>query len=315
MAIIDGLRHLRSFMAVARLANFTRAARDLNISQPALSVQIRQLENELGVALLDRNKRKVVLTQAGRELLGPLERMFMDVESIMSTSRDFSKLRRGILTVAAVPTLAATLVPRALCDFCQTYPGISGRLRDSVGGNLAELVKAGDVDFGVGGEIPEDAEIITEHLFSERICLFTPIKHPLAKKRIVTLRELSAYPVILPEKHTSVRVIIERALDEQRLSLRPLHETGHISTTMGMVNAGLGIAILPARAMECFLCTNIRCISIIHPVMERRVVIAAKAGRSRSLAIQKFIEILHQITSSESSPSAQGRRSRSDRHG
>jgi LysR family transcriptional regulator, carnitine catabolism transcriptional activator len=300
MAIIDGLRHLRSFITVARVSSFTRAARELNISQPALSVQIRQLENELGIALLDRNKRKVTLTEAGRELLGPLERIFMDVESIMSTGRDFAKLRRGIVTVAAVPTLAATLIPRALGDFSRAYPGISVRLRDSLGASLAELVKDGDVDFAVGGEMPENPDVVTEHLFSERVCLFAPIKHALARKQIVTLRELATYPVILPEKHTSVRVLIERAFDQQKLSLRPLHETGHISTTMRMVNAGIGIAILPARAMECFLSTNIRCISITRPIIERHVVIAAKAGRSRSPAVQKFIEILHKITLPES---------------
>ena len=280
MALLDGLRHLKSFVAVARLASFTRAAKELNISQPALSVQIRQLESELGVSLLDRNRRHVTLTQAGRELLGPLERMFLDVESILGTSRDFAGLRRGIVTIAVVPSLSATLLPRALATVCAAYPGVSIRLRDSVGGNLYELVKAHDVDFGVGGEDRDDPQVVTQHLLTERVCVFAPTKHPLSRRPQVTLRELAAYPVILPERNTSLRVQLEGAFAQHKLSLRPLHETSHISTTMGMVNAGLGIAILPLRAMDCFLCTNIRCIAIVQPVIERKIVLATKAGTS-----------------------------------
>jgi len=290
--MIDGVRHIRGFLAVARLGSFTRASIELHVSQPALTVQVQQLENALGVTLLDRNKRKVALTQAGQDLLVPLERILTDVESIMTSSRDLAELRRGIVTVAAVPSLAATLLPRALCDFSRAYPGVSVRLKDSVG-NLIELVRQGEVDFGVGGAIQRDRSVATQDLYTEPICVFAPMNHPLASKRTITLRELVEHPAILPQKHSSLRNILERALEQQRLSLRPFHETSHISTTIGMVNAGLGIAILPLRAIDCFLSANVRCIAIIKPTLERRVVIATKAGRSFSPAVEKLIEILH----------------------
>jgi LysR family transcriptional regulator, carnitine catabolism transcriptional activator len=289
--MIDGLRHLRGFLAVARLGSFTRASLELHVSQPALTVQIQQLESTLGVALLDRNNRKVALTRAGQELLIPIERVLIDIESIMSHSRDLAGLRRGIVTVVAVPSLAATLLPLALCEFSQAYPGVAVRLRDSVG-NLVNMVKDGDADFGIGGTIQRDPAVTTQDLYTEPICVFAPMSHPVAQKQTITLSELVEHPVIVPQEQSSLRMILERALEQQGLSFRPFHETSHISTTIGMVNAGLGIAVLPFRAIDCFLSKNVRCIAIRKPKLERRVIILAKEGRSFSPAVSKLIEIL-----------------------
>ena len=292
--MIDGLRHIRGFLAVAQWLSFTRASIELGVSQPALTVQIQQLENALGVKLLDRNKRKVALTQAGEEMIAPLERLLTDLEAIMGASRDVAELRRGIVTVAAVPSLAATLLPRAVAEFSQSYPGVSVRLRDS-GYNLMELVRAGEVDLGVGGDTHRDPEVAVQDLYAEPLCVFAPLAHPLARRRWVKLAEVTQYPVILSQRHSSLRTILQRALDEKELSFRRFHETSHLSTTIGMVNAGLGIAILPLRAIDCFLSTSIQCIAIREPTIERRVVIATKAGRSLSPAVQKLIEILHRV--------------------
>ncbi len=94
------LRHIEAFLAVARSGNFTRAAADLHVSQPALTVQIRQLEAALGLRLFDRNNRRVALTQPGRELVAPLERVLLDVRSIVESAHDFAAHRRGVVTVA-----------------------------------------------------------------------------------------------------------------------------------------------------------------------------------------------------------------------
>src|SRR5690242_18453769 len=108
------LRHIEAFLAVARLGNFTRAAGALPVSQPALTVRIRQLEVALGVRLFDRNNRRVALTPAGRDLVAPLERISLDVDSIVRHARDLAATRRGVVTVAALPSVAASLLPRAI---------------------------------------------------------------------------------------------------------------------------------------------------------------------------------------------------------
>lgn len=294
--MIDGLRQVRAFLAVARLRSFVRAAAELHVSQPALTVQVQQLERTLGIKLLERNNRNVALTQAGEDMLIPLERLLIDAESIMGRGRELATLRRGLLTVAAVPTVAATLLPRVLREFGDAYPGITVRVKDDVAANFIDLVRAGDVDVGIGGQIPHDLTIATEDLFADPICVFAPLQHPLAKKRRVTLRDVVSHDVIMPSRALSIRATLENGLQQQGLSIRPVYETNHLSTAVGMVNVGLGLSILPHIAFACYPSDNIRCIPLTDPPMDRQIVVAAKEGRQVSPAVEKFKEILRKRT-------------------
>lgn len=291
--MIHGLRHIKGFLAVAHCGNFTRASIALGVSQPALTVQIQQLEESLGVTLLDRNKRTVTLTQAGEEMLAPLERLLADAEAIIGTGRDHAELRRGTVTVAAVPSLAATLVASSLALFCRAYPGISVRLRDSR--SIVELVKGGEADLGIGGDTQRDPSVAIEELYAEPICVFVPKTHPLAIRTFVPLADVAQYPVIMPQRQGSLRTILQRAIDQRRVHLKHFHETNHLTTTMGLVNAGLGVGILPRRALECFPASELACVPITDPPLERRVVIATRAGRSVSPAVQKLIETVREV--------------------
>src|SRR4030095_4879054 len=123
--MISDLRHIRAFLALARAGSFTRAAADLHMAQPTLTVQIQQLEAAIGVRLFDRNKRHVALTQAGRDLLVPLERILIDVEAIAISTEELLEHRRGLVTVAALPSMTAWLLPRALQRLSHSYPGIN----------------------------------------------------------------------------------------------------------------------------------------------------------------------------------------------
>jgi len=143
--MIRELRHIHAFLAVARRGSFTRAAAELRVSQPALTVQVRQLEAQLGVSLFDRNKRRVALTQAGRDLVAPLERVIFDFESVIANTRDFVEHRRGIVTVGALPSIAAGLLPRAMKRLADDHPGIVVRVTDALAGRIAALVKTGEV--------------------------------------------------------------------------------------------------------------------------------------------------------------------------
>ena len=130
--MIHDLRHIRAFLALARAGSFTRAAAELHMAQPTLTVQIQQLEAAVGVKLFDRNKRHVALTQAGRDLLVPLERILIDVEAIAASTEELLEHRRGLVTVAALPSVAAGLLPRAIKKLSESYPGITVRVHDGV---------------------------------------------------------------------------------------------------------------------------------------------------------------------------------------
>src|SRR5882672_9078663 len=163
------LRHIEAFLAVARCGNFTRAAAELHVSQPALTVQIRQLEAALGVRLFDRNNRTVGLTQPGRELVAPLERVLLDVRSIVEGANDVAAHRRGAVTVASLPSIAAELLPRAIADLSHRHQGIAVRVRDVVAARVLELVKSGEVDFGLGSCERFDRDVSEQPLLADRL--------------------------------------------------------------------------------------------------------------------------------------------------
>jgi len=286
------MRHIRAFLAVARLGNFTRAARELHISQPAITIQIKQLEESLEVKLFERNNRRVQLTRTGYELLIPLERVLLDVEAVASATRDLTNLGGGLVTVGAIPSLAAKLLPPAIAQFTRTYPEISVRVRDVMAASITDLVKAGEVDFAIGSQLRDDQEIFSQHLFTELMYAFVPKAHPFAKKRTIELAELAEHRIIVAAKDTSIRLILDRALEQQRLALHILHETNHMSTAIAMVNAQLGIGVLPLAATTCGPCDQIRRIRITNPPLERRVGIISRSGRPLSKASEKLIEIL-----------------------
>jgi len=308
--MIYEMRHIKAFLAVGRLGNFTRAAAQLHVSQPALTVQIQQLESALGVSLFDRNKRQVALTQAGRDLVVPLERILVDTEAVMSTTRDLVGLRRGLVTMAALPSIAAGLLPAVIRRFTESYPGIVVRIKDVVAGKIVELVKAGEVDFGIGARLRPDREISMETLFTDRMCVFAPRTHPLAERRLITLRDLIAYPLILTGMDSSVRQIFERALEEQGLSISLAGEANYMSTAIGMVHAGLGAAILPESAINSGPCEDLRRIGLHKPALTRDIGIIGKTGRSFSQATRKLIEVLQQTVKQSR---ARGDRSRPKR--
>ena len=276
------LRHFEAFLAVARHGHFTRAAAALHVSQPALTVQIRQLERGLGVRLFDRNNRRVALTAAGREFVAPVERLLLDHAAIVRQAGDLSAGLGGVVTVAALPSVAAGLLPSAIQRLTRQRDGIVVRVRDVITGRLIDLVRAGDVDFGIGSLTRPDPGIAVERLMTDRLCAFAPVTHPISAKRRVTLRELSGYPLILTGRDSSVRQLFERALERERLPAHIAQEATYMSTAIGMARAGLGVAVLPQSARPDRVGDDVRAIEIRQPVLTRDIGILWRMGRSLS---------------------------------
>lgn len=292
--MIDDLRHVRAFLAAARIGNFTRAAMELHISQSAFTVQIRQLEDALGVTLFDRSKRRVALTSAARELLVPLERLVVDAEAIVSRTRQLAGLRRGIVSMAVLPSVAAQLLPEVIQKFTHLHPGVVVQLHDVVAEELIEAVKNEQVDFGIGSRVRIDREIKTSPLLVDKMCAFVPRAHLMARQPSVTLRELVTFPLILPGKGSSVRELLERTLRRERLPLTVAYETHYMSTALSMARAGLGIAVLPEFATHDEGGSELRCLTINRPVLSRKIEIIQRKDRSLSPAAQRMAEILRE---------------------
>jgi DNA-binding transcriptional LysR family regulator len=293
--MIQGLRHVRAFLAIARLQSFTRAADELHVSQPALTVQIHQLEAALGVRLFDRNKRRVALTEAGKSLLGPLERILLDLEFVLNTSQDLAGIRRGTVTVAALPSIAASLLPRAMRLFGDRFPGVTINVRDLVAGRIAESVRAGEVDFGIGSHLVADQDLQVADFLTDRMSAFFPAGHPLSAKRPLSLRDVAAFPLVLTSRDSSVRSLVDRALAKDGLPITLAAQASYMSTVVGMVRAGLGVAILPESAVDCAGCSGIEVAPIDGAGLMRSIGIVSKSGRALSPAAARFADVIRQV--------------------
>lgn len=279
-------------MAIATAGNFTRAARVLHISQPALTVQIRQLEESIGVKLLDRNTRTVKLTQIGRQLAPVIERVLRDIEAVVHHAHEMAAGIRGTVSVAALPSICSTMLPRIIAAFRRDQPGISVVLKDVVSQKVLAMVKNAEVDFGIGSFTDADPGIRVVPLFSDYMKIVVPRGSPLAKKRAIQLKQLVGLPLILMERESSVRMLVDRAFESIGHYPTPAYEAAYMSSAVGMVRAGLGVAFLPSSALEMSELSGLVARRVDHPGLTRRMVAIQKTGAETSPAAANFLQVL-----------------------
>ena len=288
------LRELEAFLGVARLGSFTRAARSLNMSQPALTVRIRHLEEALGVRLLDRTTRSVTLTQVGREFLPVVERVIGEITAVAVNARELVGKRRGLVTVAALPSIASKLLPEMLAAFKAQHPGITIRLRDAVAQRVITYVKSGEADFGIGSTTKLDAELRISHLMDDPVSVAFPPGHPLEDRDRIGLNDLLPSPLILMDHEYSVRDLIEQAFHSIGRMVVPAYEASYVPTALGLVKAGLGIAIIAQSALgEAAESVGLRVRAIEHPMLMRHIGLIESATRSLSPAAQQFAGVVY----------------------
>lgn len=286
----NAIQHIRAFLAVAECGSFAKAALELNLSPSALTVQIQQLEEWLGVTLLERSPRQVSLTAAGQNNRGPMEKLLLDLDNIVSGSRDLAALRRGVVTIAALPSLCSGALPPILKTFREQFPGVEVRLRDVVAQRIDALVRDGDVDFGVGVRARMSHGLDFQVVMVDRLSLFVPAHHPLAKRQSISLSELAGEPIILTGRDSSVRERVEQLFSEEGLMLTPGLEANYMSTVMALVRQGLGMTLLPESADEGR--GDLVQVRIDHAGVNREIGLITRAGFGLSPAAASFIEMM-----------------------
>lgn len=291
--MIHELRHVRAFLKVSETRNFTRAANDLHLSQSALTVQIQQLEESLDVQLFDRNKRGVTLTAAGRDVLGPLQRLFNDARAIVDHTRSLSVASTGFVTIAALPTVCAGVLGELVQSFIVTHPGIRIQISDVVAERVREAVLKRQVDIGIGTRHGRDVDLRATPLFQDRLVVFVPAAHPLARRNAITLREANAFDLILPTRDSSVRETVEAIAHRERLALQTRYETNFMPTALAFVRAGLGIAILPESAAGQETTEFVR-LPINNRFSSRQIELLQRRDLTLSPAAESFVQHLRQ---------------------
>jgi DNA-binding transcriptional LysR family regulator len=286
------VRQLRSFVAVAKLRSFTQAAAALHVSQPTLTVQIKRLEDTLRLRLFDRNPRSVELTRMGRDLLPALERILRDLDGVLGDAREVASERRGVVRIAALPSFAAGALPDAIRQFRDKHPGVSFALTDVIASRVLAAVRSEDVDLGLTGGDVAFPDIETLFTARDEMSVIYPAGHPIGDAPRITATVLAQWPLVLMDQGTSVRAVTDVAFNKAGLMPVPASEATYMMTAIGMVRAGIGLAVLPASAREIVAEPGLRSRKINDGHFSRPVALIRKANRTLPPLSQAFADFL-----------------------
>lgn len=288
MGVNFDLNDLQAFRAVVELGSFRKAADAVNISQPALSRRIDKLEAALGVRLFERTTRSVTLTTVGRVFAPSAEQLLDDLDVALLGIRDVASSRLGHVTIACVPSVAYYFLPGVIASFHESYPRIRVKLLDGSANEVLGAVISGEADFGVSFMGSQESEVEFKLLLQEKFVAACRRDHPLAKKKRVSWREMYEYDYVSVDKTSGNRLLLDQALAEVTPKAPSVCETRHVTTMLGLVEAGLGVAAVPSMAMPMRDHPILTSVPLVEPVVTRRVGIVKRRGRPLAPAAQQF---------------------------
>ncbi|MBI4584768.1 MAG: LysR family transcriptional regulator [Planctomycetes bacterium] len=238
------LHKLRGFYSVVKFKGFTSAARRLQLSQPAVSLQVRSLELELGIRLLDRASKQIVLTRQGEVLYEMAQRLFESEEDIDRLFRDPAQLEKARLTLATNQSVAAHLLPERLAVYTHQLPNVEITIHNMRTADIVEGVVEGSIDVGVVLIDPRHPALEGRAVIPYEMVLITPRDHPLEARRRVTLADIAAYPFISYTKDTETRRLIDQPFQKEKRKISIKMSFGSTDLIIKYVSLGYGIAII-----------------------------------------------------------------------
>lgn len=286
------LRHLRYFLSIAKLGSFTKASEELCITQPTLSHQIRQLEEELGCELFDRSARHVRLTNAGEIFAEYAQRATREAENGKIAIQEFRGLRQGSLAFGVVSSFANSLLPPVLSRFQAEYPGIHLKVLELPTGELERQVREGELALGVAYGPASGDQVAWEDLFQEELALIVSRRHEFARRASVTFAEIAQTPLALLTRTYVSRSIIDAAFVEAMRTPLVKIEMNSIDAILQMV-ANTGLATILAARMA----TGPRGLVAvpIRPAMVRSAGIFTRQDTNLSPAAKIIVEMIREV--------------------
>lgn len=266
---------IEAFLGVASWGSFRRAAAHMNLSQAALSHRVKKLEAALGVALLTRTTRRVSLTEAGLELLPVAQRAVGDMEGALMGLRDRGRGGPDRLAVGCLPTMALLHLPAVLAEFRRLCPEVRVQVYDNSAAEILGRVRAGEVAFGVTVVSARGLDLEITPLVKDPFVLVCPASHPLGSRHQVQWRELEGETLIRISAETVNRLLIDEALDRRREVMHWHFEVQRVPTAIGMVQAGLGLTVLPLSGLEAHRPPGLVGIPLRNPAVARGIGLVA----------------------------------------
>ena len=242
--------HLALFQAVAKASNMSRAAEELMISQPAISKQLKELERSLGVTLFDRVSKGMRLTDAGKLLQGYSRRIFALAEEARTAIDELNGIRRGKLVVGASTTIGVYLLPKIFVAFRKKYPLITLELVIANSQDIYKKLQTGEIHLGLTEGVIDELDAATSIFATDELVAIASPKHPLAKQKEISIKELVRQPFVVRETGSGTKSVVEKTLAKRNLTLSPIMSLGSTEAIKRAVASGVGIAVVSALSIQ-----------------------------------------------------------------
>jgi len=290
------LRQFEVFEAIARLGSFTRAAEELYLTQPTVSMQIKKLADAVGLPLFEQVGKKMYLTDAGRELQQTCRGIFEHLAHFEMVTADMKGLKTGKLRLAVVTT-AKYFAPRLLGMFCQQYPGVEVSLKVSNRERVLERLAGNQDDLYILGQPPEEADAVAEAFLENPLVVLAPAQHALAHKKKIPLKRIAEEPFLLREPGSGTRMATERVFAERGLKLKMRMELGSNEAIKQAVIGGLGISVLSSHTLALDASSGQFVILDVQGFpIQRHWYFAYPAGKQLSIVASTFADYLRQAS-------------------
>jgi LysR family transcriptional regulator, low CO2-responsive transcriptional regulator len=284
------LHQLKVFEAAARHGSFTRAAEELFLTQPTVSMQIKQLTKSVGLPLFEQVGKRLYLTEAGRELFATCRQIFDTIAQFEMKVADLKGLKQGQLRLAVITT-AKYFVPRLLGSFCQLYPGIDIALQVTNHEGILERMSSNMDDLYIMSQVPEHLDVNYQPFLENPLVVIAPANHPLAMQKNISIERLADEPFIMREPGSGTRRSVQKLLDEHKVMVKVKLELGSNEAIKQAIAGGLGISVLSRHTLT----TDSKDLTILdveHFPIQRNWYMVHLAGKQLSIVARTYFEYL-----------------------
>lgn len=288
---IDSLG-IQAFVAIAEHGGFSRAADAIHITQTGLTRRLQNLEAFLGVKLVERTTRSMALTPIGRDFLPRARRLLNELGTALVEIRETGKALRGDVSIACVPTVGVQYLPRIIQRYAALHPNNRIKILDHASFRVAEAVLRREAEFGITLLGSHDPELISVPLLKDRFVLVCRDDHALAAKKKLAWKDLQPHPLIFSGMESGNRQLLDVALAKSEVRLNSFYEVQRSSTAVGLVAAGVGVAVVPELAMQKGAYPKLRVIALVGPVISRSLVLLSRKSAYLTPAAQALYDLI-----------------------
>lgn len=285
---------VQAFIAIADFGGFQKAAETLHVTQTAVTQRLRNLEDFLGVMLIERTTRSIALTTIGEDFLPQARRLLEELSSTLNEIRETGKAQRGDVAIACVPTVGIQYLPQIIQEYSARFPDNRIKILDHASSRVAEAVLRREAEFGINLAGSTHPELVSVPLLQDHFVLVCRDDHPLARRRSLTWAQIQPHALIFSGDVNGNRALLDSYLGDKsmNLSLKFQYEVQRSSTAVGLVASGIAAAIVPNLAIQKGSYPRLRIIKLKDPVISRQLALITRKAGHLSPAAQALYDMI-----------------------